>query len=157
MIDLQLSLPLVFRKWIFFCNGELRKEHEKHYQKKEHKNGKRLFTSESVTEGHPDKVCDAISDAILDACMAEDPMSRVACETASCTGFVLVTGEITTKAQLDIPAIVRKTVNEIGYNDAKTGFDGNTCAVMVALDQQSPDIAMGVDKALEAKEGCLNR
>ena len=116
---------------------------------------KRLFTSESVTEGHPDKVCDAISDAILDACMAEDPMSRVACETASCTGFVLVTGEITTKAQLDIPAIVRKTVNEIGYNDAKIGFDGNTCAVMVALDQQSPDIAMGVDKALEAKEGAL--
>ena len=82
---------------------------------------KRLFTSESVTEGHPDKVCDAISDAILDACMAEDPMSRVACETASCTGFVLVTGEITTKAKLDIPAIVRQTVNEIGYNDAKTG------------------------------------
>ena len=112
---------------------------------------KRLFTSESVTEGHPDKVCDAISDAILDACLAEDPMSRVACETASCTGFVLVTGEITTKAKLDVPAIVRKTVNEIGYNDAKTGFDGNTCAVMVALDQQSPDIAMGVDKALEAK------
>ena len=116
---------------------------------------KRLFTSESVTEGHPDKVCDAISDAILDACMAEDPMSRVACETASCTGFVLVTGEITTKAQLDIPAIVRKTVNEIGYKKKKTGFDGNTCAVMVALDQQSPDIAMGVDKALEAKEGAL--
>lgn len=114
---------------------------------------KRLFTSESVTEGHPDKVCDAISDAILDACMAEDPMSRVACETASCTGFVLVTGEITTKAQLDIPALVRKTVNEIGYNDAKIGFDGNTCAVMVALDQQSADIAMGVDKALEAKSG----
>ena len=116
---------------------------------------KRLFTSESVTEGHPDKVCDAISDAILDACMAEDPMSRVACETASCTGFVLVTGEITTKAKLDIPAIVRQTVNEIGYNDAKTGFDGNTCADMVALEQQSPDIAMGVDKALEAKEGGL--
>ena len=114
---------------------------------------KRLFTSESVTEGHPDKVCDAISDAILDACMAEDPMSRVACETASCTGFVLVTGEITTKAKLDIPAIVRQTVNEIGYNDAKTGFDGNTCAVMVALDKQSADIAMGVDKALEAKNG----
>lgn len=116
---------------------------------------KRLFTSESVTEGHPDKVCDAISDAILDACMEEDPMSRVACETASCTGFVLVTGEITTKAQLDIPGIVRKTVKEIGYDDAKTGFDGNTCAVMVALDQQSPDIAMGVDKALEAREGEL--
>ena len=116
---------------------------------------KLLFTSESVTEGHPDKVCDAVSDAILDACLAQDPMSRVACETAACTGFVLVTGEITTKAQLDVPAIVRKTVNEIGYNDAKTGFDGNTCAVMVALDQQSADIAMGVDKALEAKEGTL--
>ena len=108
---------------------------------------KRLFTSESV--------CDAISDAILDACMAQDPMSRVACETAACTGFILVTGEITTKAQIDIPTIVRNTVNEIGYNDAKTGFDGNTCAVMVALDQQSADIAMGVDKALEAKEGEL--
>ena len=116
---------------------------------------KRLFTSESVTEGHPDKVCDAVSDAILDACMEQDPMSRVACETCSCTGFVLVTGEITTKAKLDIPAIVRKTVNEIGYNRAETGFDGNTCAVMVALDQQSADIAMGVDKALEAKEGSL--
>ncbi|MBR1391749.1 MAG: methionine adenosyltransferase [Lachnospiraceae bacterium] len=113
---------------------------------------KLLFTSESVTEGHPDKVCDAVSDAILDACMAQDPMSRVACETASCTGFILVTGELTTKAQLDIPAIVRSTVNEIGYNDSKTGFDGNTCAVFVALDQQSPDIAMGVDKALEARE-----
>ncbi|MDE7046070.1 MAG: methionine adenosyltransferase, partial [Acetatifactor sp.] len=98
------------------------------------------------------KVCDAVSDAILDACMAEDPMSRVACETACCTGFVLVTGEITTKANLDIPALVRETVNEIGYDDAKTGFDGNTCAVMVALDKQSPDIAMGVDKALEARE-----
>ncbi len=116
---------------------------------------KRLFTSESVTEGHPDKVCDAVSDAILDACMEQDPMSRVACETAACTGFVLVTGEITTKAKLDIQSIVRKTVNEIGYNDAKTGFDGNTCAVFVALDQQSADIAMGVDKALEAKEGEL--
>ena len=117
---------------------------------------KLLFTSESVTEGHPDKMCDAISDAILDACMEQDPMSRVACETASCTGFVLVTGEITTKAQLDIPSIVRKTVNEIGYNDAKTGFDGHTCAVMVALDQQSPDIAMGVEKALEAKENKMS-
>ena len=117
---------------------------------------KLLFTSESVTEGHPDKMCDAISDAILDACMEQDPMSRVAWETASCTVFVLVTGEITTKAQLDIPSIVRKTVNEIGYNDAKTGFDGHTCAVMVALDQQSPDIAMGVDKALEAKENKMS-
>ena len=116
---------------------------------------KLLFTSESVTEGHPDKVCDAISDAILDACMEQDPMSRVACETASCTGFVLVTGEITTKAQLDIPSIVRKTVLEIGYDEGKKGLDGNSCAVMVALDQQSPDIAMGVDKALEAKNGAL--
>ena len=112
-----------------------------------------MFTSESVTEGHPDKVCDAVSDALLDACMEQDPMSRVASETAACPGFILVTGEITTKAQLDIPAIVRKTVKEIGYDDAATGFDGNTCAVMVALDQQSPDIAMGVDKALEAKSG----
>lgn len=117
---------------------------------------KRLFTSESVTEGHPDKVCDAVSDAILDACMAQDPMSRVACETACCTGFVLVTGEITTKAQLDIPAIVRNTVNEIGYDHAETGFDGNTCAVMVALDQQSADIAMGVDRALEARENGMS-
>ena len=116
---------------------------------------RRIFTSESVTEGHPDKVCDAVSDAILDACMAQDPMSRVACETAACTGFILVTGEITTKAKLDIPAIVRETVNEIGYNDGKTGFDGNTCAVFVALDRQSEDIAMGVDRALEAKEGSL--
>ena len=113
---------------------------------------KRLFTSESVTEGHPDKICDAVSDAILDACMAQDPMSRVACETAACTGFVLVTGEITTKANLGIPAIVRKTVNEIGYDSSEKGFDGNTCAVFTALDKQSPDIAMGVDKALEAKE-----
>lgn len=117
---------------------------------------KHLFTSESVTEGHPDKLCDAVSDAILDACMEQDPMSRVACETASCTGFILVTGELTTKANLDIPAIVRKTVNEIGYNDAKTGFDGNICAVMVALDKQSPDIAMGVDKALEARESGMS-
>ncbi len=116
---------------------------------------KLLFTSESVTEGHPDKVCDAVSDAILDACMEQDPMSRVACEAAACTGFVLVTGEITTKAQLDIPSIVRKTVLEIGYDDGAKGLDGNSCAVMVALDQQSADIAMGVDKALEAKEGSL--
>ena len=116
---------------------------------------KKIFTSESVTEGHPDKVCDMISDAILDACFEQDPMSRVACETASCTGFVLVTGEITTKAQLDIPAIVRKPVVDIGYDDGKKGLDGNSCAVFVALDQQSADIAMGVDKALEAKEGTL--
>jgi len=117
---------------------------------------KRLFTSESVTEGHPDKVCDAISDAILDACMEQDPMSRVACETCCCTGFVLVTGEITTQAQLDIPTLVRDTVKEIGYTRGKIGFDADTCAVMVALDKQSADIAMGVDKALEAKENKMS-
>ncbi|MCI9173937.1 MAG: methionine adenosyltransferase [Lachnospiraceae bacterium] len=117
---------------------------------------KRLFTSESVTEGHPDKVCDAVSDAILDALMAQDPMSRVACETAACTGFVLVTGEITTKANIDIPQIVRDTVNEIGYDNGAAGFDGNSCAVMVALDRQSADIAMGVDKALEARENKMS-
>ena len=117
---------------------------------------KLLFTSESVTEGHPDKLCDAVSDAILDACMEQDPMSRVACETASCTGFILVTGEITTKAQLDIPAIVRKTALEIGYDDGKKGLDGNSCAVMVSIDKQSADIAMGVDKALEAKEHLMS-
>ena len=113
---------------------------------------KLLFTSESVTEGHPDKVCDAISDAILDALMEQDPMSRVACETATCTGFVLVTGEITTKAYVDIPKIVRDTVKEIGYDKSEYGFDGNTCAVFTAIDEQSGDIAMGVDKALEAKK-----
>lgn len=116
---------------------------------------KLLFTSESVTEGHPDKVCDAVSDAILDALMEQDPMSRVACETASCTGFVLVTGEITTTAYVDIPKIVRDTVKEIGYNKSEYGFDGNTCAVMVAIDEQSADIAMGVDKALEAREASM--
>ena len=110
-----------------------------------------MFTSESVTEGHPDKVCDAISDAILDACMEQDPMSRVACETATCTGFVLVTGEITTNARFDYQEIVRRTITDIGYDRAKYGFDGNTCAVFLAIDQQSADIAMGVDNALETK------
>ena len=117
---------------------------------------KRLFTSESVTEGHPDKVCDAISDAILDACMEKDPMSRVACETAVCTGFVLVTGEITTNAYVDMQKIVRDTVKEIGYTKSEYGFDGNTCAVLAAIDEQSADIAMGVDKALEAKENKMS-
>lgn len=117
---------------------------------------KLLFTSESVTEGHPDKMCDAISDAILDALMEKDPMSRVACESASCTGFVLVTGEITTSAYVDIQKIVRETVKEIGYDRSEYGFDGNTCAVMVAIDEQSSDIAMGVDKALEAKENKMS-
>ncbi len=111
-----------------------------------------IFTSESVTEGHPDKICDNISDAILDACLAQDPMSRVACETTTCTGFALITGEITTKAVVDYAKIARDTIVEIGYDNSAKGFDGNTCAVMVALDQQSADIAMGVDKAIEARE-----
>lgn len=110
-----------------------------------------LFTSESVTKGHPDKICDQISDAILDEMLKQDPMSRVACETTCTTGQVLVMGEITTKAQVDIPAIVRKTVCEIGYDDDKKGFNGNTCAVLTALDKQSADIAMGVDKSYELK------
>lgn len=114
---------------------------------------KRLFTSESVTEGHPDKVCDQISDAILDAILAQDPEARVACETAVTTGMVLVMGEISTKCYVDIPKIVRKTVEEIGYTRAKYGFDADTCAVITSIDEQSPDIAMGVDKALEAKKG----
>lgn len=110
-----------------------------------------LFTSESVTKGHPDKICDQISDAILDEMIKQDPMSRVACETTCTTGQVLVMGEITTNAQVDIPAIVRKTVCEIGYDDDKKGFNGNTCAVLTALDKQSTDIAMGVDQSFELK------
>ncbi|MCI9237568.1 methionine adenosyltransferase [Lachnospiraceae bacterium 50-23] len=112
---------------------------------------RRLFTSESVTEGHPDKMCDQISDAILDALMAQDPMSRVACETAATTGLVLVMGEISTKAYVDIQKIVRQTIKEIGYTRGKFGFDADTCGVITAIDEQSSDIAMGVDKALEAK------
>ena len=114
---------------------------------------KRLFTSESVTEGHPDKVCDQVSDAILDAMLAQDPMSRVACETTCTTGMVMVMGEITTNAQVDIPAIVRGVVNDIGFNNPEYGFDGNSCAVFTTLDKQSPDIAMGVDKSFELKGG----
>ena len=113
---------------------------------------KLLFTSESVTEGHPDKVCDAVSDAVLDALMAQDPMSRVACETCTTTGLVMVMGEITTNAYVDIQKVVRDTVREIGYTKSEYGFDANTCAVLVVLDEQSADIAMGVNKALEAKE-----
>ena len=117
---------------------------------------KRLFTSESVTEGHPDKMCDAISDAILDALMEKDPMSRVACETATTTGVVMVMGEITTNAYVDIPKIVRDTVREIGYTRAKYGFDADTCGVITTIDEQSADIALGVDKALEAKENKMS-
>ncbi|ASS90428.1 MULTISPECIES: methionine adenosyltransferase [Aeribacillus] len=114
---------------------------------------RRLFTSESVTEGHPDKICDQISDAILDAILEKDPNARVACETSVTTGLVLVSGEITTSTYVDIPKIVRETVKEIGYTRAKYGFDAETCAVLTSIDEQSPDIAAGVDKALEAREG----
>lgn len=117
---------------------------------------RRLFTSESVTEGHPDKMCDQISDAILDALMAQDPMSRVACETATTTGLVLVMGEITTNAYVDIQKIVRDTIKDIGYTRAKYGFDAETCGVITAIDEQSSDIALGVDKALEAKENKMS-
>lgn len=117
---------------------------------------KRLFTSESVTEGHPDKICDAISDAVLDALMEKDPNSRVACETAITTGLVLVMGEITTKAYVDIQKIVRNTIDEIGYNRGEYGFDAHTCGVLTAIDEQSADIALGVDKSLEAKENKMS-
>jgi len=115
-----------------------------------------LFTSESVTEGHPDKMCDQISDAVLDAHFAQDPMARVACETAVKTGFVMLLGEITSKAVINYDALVRKVVNEIGFDSGEKGFDGNTCGVQIAVAQQSPDIAMGVDQALEAKEGSMS-
>ena len=114
---------------------------------------RRLFTSESVTEGHPDKIADQISDSILDAILAKDPMARVACETSVTTGLVLVFGEITTASYVDIQKVVRETIREIGYDRAKYGFDADTCAVLTAIDEQSADIAMGVDQALEARTG----
>ena len=117
---------------------------------------KKLFTSESVTEGHPDKLCDKVSDAVLDAILAQDPMGRVACETTATTGMVMVMGEITTTAQVDIPSLVRKVVTDIGYVSADSGFNANTCAVMTTLDKQSPDIAMGVNNALEGREANAN-
>ena len=117
---------------------------------------KKLFTSESVTEGHPDKLCDQVSDAILDAIMEKDPYGRVACETTATTGYAMVMGEISTHCYIDIPKIVRIVITDIGYDRAKYGFDGNTCAVLTAIDEQSGDIAMGVDKALEYKEGTLD-
>ena len=116
---------------------------------------RRLFTSESVTEGHPDKIADQISDSILDAILAKDPMARVACETSVTTGLVLVFGEITTSSYVDIQKVVRETIREIGYNRAKYGFDADTCAVLTAIDEQSVDIAMGVDQALEARTGIM--
>ncbi|NLZ47241.1 MAG: methionine adenosyltransferase [Clostridiales bacterium] len=118
---------------------------------------RRLFTSESVTEGHPDKICDQISDAILDAILEQDPYARVACETAVTTGMVLVMGEITTNCYTDIPKVVRKTIEDIGYVRAKYGFDCDTCAILTSIDEQSPDIAMGVNEALEAKKGDMDR
>ncbi len=115
-----------------------------------------LFTSESVTEGHPDKMCDQISDAILDACLEQDPNSRVACETATKTGYVIVMGEITTQAFVNFDILVREVINDIGYDRGKKGFDANTCAVLSAIAAQSSDIALGVDKALEAKTGDMS-
>ena len=134
---------MVFRIFFLLVKGEVQMP-------------RKYFTSESVTEGHPDKICDQISDAVLDAYYEKDPYARVACETAVTTGMVLVIGEITSKYSIDIPKVVRKTILDIGYNDSKLGFDGNSCAVLVSIDEQSPDIAMGVDKAMEAKNGQMN-
>ena len=145
--------PLVCGPFYLHVNGNKK---QKIKQRRTRRREKRLFTSESVTEGHPDKMCDAISVAILDALMEQDPMSRVACETCTTTGVVMVMGEITTKAYVDIPKIVRETVREIGYTRAKYGFDADTCGVITTIDEQSADIAMGVDKALEAKENTMS-
>ena len=116
-------------------------------------NASLMFTSESVTEGHPDKICDQISDAVVDACLEQDPFSRVACETATKTGFVMLLGEITTRAQLNYDELVRKVLNEIGYDSSDKGMDGNTCGVLVAITRQSADIALGVNQSLESKAG----
>lgn len=118
---------------------------------------RRLFTSESVTEGHPDKICDQISDAVLDAILENDPNGRVACEATVTTGMVMVMGEISTKCYVDIPKIVRKTIEDIGYTRAKYGFDADTCAILTSIDEQSPDIALGVNQALEAKKGQMDK
>jgi len=143
--------------WTFSYATSVKSEARKQkIEKEKNTMEKRLFTSESVTEGHPDKLCDAVSDAILDAIMEQDPNGRVACETCTNTGFVLVMGEISTTANIDIPMIVRKTAADIGYTNSAYGFDADTCAVMVSLDKQSADIAMGVDKALEAKENTMS-
>ncbi len=141
---------------IFIIPREREADTKKKRKRKKDGEKKLLFTSESVTEGHPDKMCDQISDAILDALMAQDPMSRVACETCATTGIVMVMGEITTQAYVDIQKIVRDTVREIGYTRGKFGFDAETCGVITTLDEQSADIAMGVDKALEAKENTMS-
>ena len=149
------SGPLRLRIF-FIVQRSYRRSKEKRRKKGEREWKKRLFTSESVTEGHPDKICDAISDAILDALLEQDPMSRVACETCTTTGYVMVMGEITSNAHIDFQQVVRDTVREIGYDRAKYGFDADTCAVVTAIDKQSTDIAMGVDKALEAKENNMS-
>ena len=138
--------------WLFIDSFARRRSRNFYLLEKRSDMSKFLFTSESVTQGHPDKICDQVSDAILDAMLEQDPLSRVACETVATTGMIMCMGEISTKANVDIPQIVRDTVNEIGYNDSAFGFDCNTCAVITTIDKQSPDIAMGVDNALEGRE-----
>ena len=156
MIECPLIRVDIFYSTRLEMPGEITINIDLLYYERKRKMERRLFTSESVTEGHPDKMCDAISDAILDALLEQDPMSRVACETATTTGMVLVMGEITTKAYVDIQKIVRETIREIGYTRGKYGFDADTCGVITAIDEQSADIALGVDKALEAKENHMS-